>query len=53
MSVSPRSLAIKSLLRIERGGAVSNILLDRQMSADDMKKSDRALFNALVMGVLE
>lgn len=53
MSVSPRILAIKTLLRIERGGAFSNILLDRQMSADDMKKADRALYNALVMGVLE
>ena len=53
MSVSPRILAIKTLLRIERGGAFSNILLDRQMSSDDMKKTDRALYNALVMGVLE
>ncbi|HZK21827.1 MAG TPA: 16S rRNA (cytosine(967)-C(5))-methyltransferase RsmB [Oscillospiraceae bacterium] len=53
MENSPRIIAIKTLLRIERGGAFSNILLDRQIKSSNMKKEDRALFSALVMGVLE
>lgn len=53
MTDSPRILAIKTLMRIERGGAFSNILLDQQISSGNMKAADKALFNALVMGVLE
>lgn len=45
--------AIKVLLRIERESAYSNLAIDSELKVTDMSKADRALFSALVMGVLE
>lgn len=53
MSDCARVSAIKVLLRIERESAYSNLALNSRLKESKMNAADRALFSALVMGVLE
>ena len=49
----PRSLAIKSLLRIEKSGKYSNLEVDAAAESSGMTEADRRLYSRLVYGVLE
>ncbi len=53
MSDCARVSAVKVLLRIEREAAYSNLALNSRLKDSKMTDADRALFSALVMGVLE
>lgn len=50
---NPRKLAVLALLKIEKDNAYSNITLAAFLKDTDMQKSDKALFSALVYGVLD
>lgn len=50
--VDPRALALEVLTRCEAGG-YSNIALDNAIKRNNLSASDRALFTALVYGVIE
>ena len=49
----PRSLAIKSLLRIEKSGKYSNLEVDVAAESSGMTEADRRLYSRLVYGVFE
>ena len=50
---NPRKLAVSALLKIEKDNAYSNITLAAFLKDTDMQKADKALFSALVYGVLD
>ncbi|MBR7033694.1 MAG: 16S rRNA (cytosine(967)-C(5))-methyltransferase RsmB [Clostridia bacterium] len=49
----PRSLAIKSLLRIEKNGKYSNLEVDAAAESSGMTEADRRLYSRLVYGAIE
>ena len=49
----PRSLAIKSLLKIEKSGKYSNLEVDAAAESSGMAEADRRLYSRLVYGALE
>lgn len=51
--MSPRKLAFDVLKKIYSSGQYSNIAVDRALSASDLGESDKGLFTAIVMGVVE
>lgn len=51
--MNPRELAFDVLKKIYSSGQYSNIAVDRALSASDLGESDRGLFTAIVMGVVE
>ncbi len=51
--MSPRRLAFDVLKKIYSSGQYSNIAVDRALSASGLGESDRGLFTAIVMGVVE
>ena len=51
--LSPRALAFRLLLRMERDGAYSNLALDAALEREAMGEADSALCTALVYGVAE
>ena len=48
-----RKLAISALVKIERDNAYSNITLNSFLKDFDLSKEDKALFSALIYGVLD
>ena len=50
---NPRKLAVSALVKIERDNAYSNLTLNSFLKDFDLSKEDKALFSALVYGVLD
>lgn len=50
---SPRSLALETMLRAEKGDRYINLAADSSIKGSDMSDADRALFTSLVYGVTE
>ena len=53
VSMSPRRLAFDVLKKMRASGQYSNIAVDRALSSSELGESDRGLFTAIVMGVVE
>ncbi len=51
--MSPRRLAFDVLKKMSASGQYSNIAIDRALNASGLGESDRGLFTAIVMGVVE
>lgn len=51
--MSPRKLAFDVLKKLYSSGQYSNIAIDRALNASGLGESDRGLFTAIVMGVVE
>ena len=51
--MSPRRLAFDVLKKMSASGQYSNIAVDRALSSSGLGESDRGLFTAIVMGVVE
>ena len=50
---NPRKVAVKTLLKIERDNAYSNISLASALKEAELSAADKALASALVYGVLD
>ncbi len=48
-----RKLAVKTLLKIERDNAYSNITLNSVLKEEELENEDKSFFSALVYGVLD
>ena len=51
--ITPRSLALESLVALERDGRYSNIEIDSRLRRADFSDADRGLYTRLVYGVTE
>ncbi len=49
----PRSLAVSSLVRIEKSGRYSNLEVDSAIGSSSLSDADKRLYSRLVYGVLE
>jgi len=50
---NPRKVAVSVLLKIEKDGAYSNLVLSQSLKNSDLEGKDKALVSALVYGVLD
>ncbi|MBQ4155633.1 MAG: 16S rRNA (cytosine(967)-C(5))-methyltransferase RsmB [Clostridia bacterium] len=50
---SARSIAINTLLKVDRDGAYSNIAIDKMLENSELSSKDKALATSIVYGVLE
>ena len=50
---SARSIAINTLLKVDRDGAYSNIAIDKMLENCELSSKDKALATSIVYGVLE
>lgn len=53
MEQSARKTAFDALMRIEKDGAFTNLLLEKALRNNDLSLTDRAFVSALVLGVTE